>query len=147
MLQDGTATRIWLKHPGRLWGSRLPIFCFPFPRQMGSHTLIFMQVTQQEPVQPVLWREALMDWVHQCFTRTEPSSQPGDQQNRKQLSFSPRSFYQGFALRAYLNGTRALRKCEGTPVKWTIPLLVFLAGREPFYWARTNSQNYIHNFT
>lgn len=58
--------------------------------------------------------------------------------------FPPRTFNQGLALRVYLNGTRALRKCEGTPVKWVIPLLVFLAGREPFYWACTNSQDFTY---
>lgn len=108
-----------------------------------TYSPIFMQVTHMSLCNQI-GREALIDWTHQYFTRTGPSSQPGDQQNRKQLIFFPRTFYQGLALRAYLNGTRALRRCGGTPVKWIIPLPALLAGREPFYWARTNSQDFTY---
>lgn len=135
------------KTPWEALGLLLAHLLFSISSPDGVTCSHFYASHTQEPVQPVLWREALMAWGHQYFTKTEPSSQPGDQHNRKQLSFSPRSFYQGFALRAYLKRTSALRKCEGTPVKWTIPLLVFLAGREPFYWARTNSQDFTYTIS
>lgn len=80
-----------------LWGSCLPIFCFLFPHQMGSHTLQFLMQATTQPAQPEL--EGGPNGLNPSvfYQKPEPSSQPGDQRKRMQLNFLLRSLYQGLA--------------------------------------------------
>lgn len=69
-----------------LWGPCWPIFCFSFPHQMGSHILQFY-ASHNTWACTARESEGGLDGLNPSvlFQKPEPSSQPEDQQNRKQL--------------------------------------------------------------
>lgn len=150
---------MWLKCLGRLFGAPVgPSSVFHFLTRWGHIFSNFMQATTHEPAQLGSRREALMDWTHQYFSRSQ--SLPLSLKTNKigssskiffSFFFLPRTFYEWLARplgsmrpQSLYEWTQTTYKGVVTPVKWVIPLLMFSTGREPTFMKHIQILRILH---
>ena len=140
MLRDGTATSMWFKCLGRLFGAPVcPSSVLYFLSRWG-HILFNWYASHNTWACAARDLEGGPDWTLQHFTRSQrlPFNMEINKTESSSVFFCHTllSKVNRSLKRCEASGsirTRPHQKYEVTPLKWVISLLVFLAGREPTY--------------